>query len=165
MSCVFYECVCLMDHFLEQTAHARASDWSVSYIPALWLVTNIMMYRWPGLLPGTGDDIAICHDSYDGLMIVTLLSRGSEQSEPSIWCVEQWEASIKPIDQWEASSVSPHVYCNDNWGHIKCDGDFLAHNECIVNITLLKYKYKTDCKTYHFQNSVWCICLACDGSL
>ena len=67
---------------------------------------------------------------------------------------------IKSIDQWEPRSVFPRVYCNDNWGHIKCDGDFLAHNECIVNITLLKYKYKTDCKTYHFQNSVWCICLA-----
>ena len=47
----------------------------------------------------TGDDIAICHDSYDGLMIVTLLSRGSDQSEESITNVDQSEASIKSIDQ------------------------------------------------------------------
>ena len=119
-----------------------------------WCISDQVCYRGPG------DDIAICHDSYDGLMIVTLLSRGSDQSEPSIRSIDQSEASIKSIDQLEASSLSPHVYCNDNWGHIKCDGDFLAHNECIVNITLLKCKYKTDCKTYHFQNSVWCICLA-----
>ena len=146
-----------MDHFLEQTAHTCILLVSAPHSSPLigHRHHDVSVTR-----SVTGDDIAICHDSYDGLMIVTLLSRGSDQLEESIRNVNQSEASISSIDQWEASSVSPRVYCNDNWGHIKCDGDFLAHNECIVNITLLKYKYKTDCKTYHFQNSVWCICLA-----
>ena len=103
---------------------SRPSHWSQSP----W-------HQWPGLLHrGTGDDMAICHDSYDGLMRVTVLSRGwgSDQWEASMRSVDQWEARIKRIDQWEAGFVSPRVYCNDNWGHIKRDGDFLADNECIV---------------------------------
>ena len=57
-----------------------ASDWSVPHIPALSLVT-ISTFPVPDISDqvcyrGSGDDIAICHDSYDGLMRVTVLSRG-----------------------------------------------------------------------------------------
>ena len=107
---------------------SRPSHWSQS--PHSRPLTSVTR----SVTGGPGDDIAICHDSYDGLMRVTVLSRGwgSDQWEASMRNVDQWEARIRSIDQWEASFVSPHVYCNDNWGHIKRDGDFLADNECIV---------------------------------
>ena len=61
----------------------------------------------------TGDDMAIFHDSYDGLMRVTVLSQEARDSEPVT------------NETWAQCPM-----CNvTTIGDIKCDGDFLAHNK------------------------------------
>ena len=101
-----------------------ASDWSAPPITGLWLVILTLVTRSG---PGWHRHMSLGLWRADESHCVVTWGPG-----------DQSEASIAETLTNERRALNSTVCNVTRIGDIKCDGDFLAHNECIVNITLLK---------------------------
>ena len=130
MSCVFYECV---------LSHGPLFRAGSSCLPLIGQLLQSQASYWPSL---------------SGPRPLTSVTRSGpgwhRHMSRQLWradeshCVVTWgpgdqsEASIAETLTNERRALNSTVCNVTRIGDIKCDGDFLAHNECIVNITLLK---------------------------